>query len=96
MSRNAQMMAIGRREGMRSGSAIAYGTTGHSGRLAFLILSAPWMAINTVSTNLYRHESWLIIIERRIQLMEQGADDLSTQVDDVTTAVVPTAPSRYA
>jgi hypothetical protein len=77
------------------GAAIAYGMTSHPGWLAFLILSAAWMVVGAVSTELHRHETWLLIIERRCQLIEQDADDLSTQIHEFREATKPRTCSRF-
>lgn len=69
------------------GSAVAYGMTGHPGWLAFLIISTAWMVVGAVTNELYKHETWLQVIERRCQLIEQDADDLSKQVSQLAASV---------
>lgn len=62
------------------GSAIGYGLTGYQGWLAFLILSAAWLVISVVDQRHHQQMTWLMVIERRCQLLEQDADDLAGEV----------------
>jgi hypothetical protein len=63
--------------------AVTYGYTGAPGWLAFLVLNVGWMVTGTVTTALHQHMSWLQIIERRCQLLEQDADDLAKEVRQI-------------
>lgn len=64
------------------GSAIAYGLTDHHGWLAFLILSVGWMVVGAVSQLLHQQMTWILIIERRCQLLEQDMNDIERLIRD--------------
>ncbi len=65
------------------GCGISYGTTGHPGWLAGLVLVGIWFLAGIIHHAAYPLMTWLQIIERRTQLLEQDAN----MIDDKLRAI---------
>jgi len=62
------------------GSAIAFGVTGADGWLASLIVSSVWAGTATVENRFHELKTWIMVTERRAQLIEQDLDDLESRM----------------
>lgn len=78
-------------------AAIFYGTTGEPGALAWLIVCAVWAVNNTVMTELYGTHTFIMIAERRAQLLEQAVQSLRSEVTSLRSELRanPTPTRRY-
>jgi hypothetical protein len=65
------------------GCGIAYGTTGHPGWLAGLVLVSVWFLAGIIHQAAYPLMTWLQIVERRAQLIEQDANIIDEQLRNI-------------